>query len=146
MEKLKILVLYYQNDTEPADVVAAQVMDALKANGHSVAGAGIFREVSEIVAAVRRRKPDLVFNLCETFNEDPKLEANVAGVLELMAQPFTGAGMVGLTTSAISHQLRLLRGQRLVKYHKEGKLAFYSLDDEHIEHLFAEGLRHVGTG
>lgn len=53
------------------------------------------------------------------------------------------ANILGLTGSAVSHQLRLLRGQKLVKYRKAGKVAFYSLDDKHIEHLFAEGVRHV---
>ena len=50
---------------------------------------------------------------------------------------------LGLTGSAVSHQLRLLRGQRLVKYRKEGKMAYYTLDDDHIANLLAEGLRHV---
>ena len=53
------------------------------------------------------------------------------------------ACLLGASDSAVSHQLRLLRAQRLVKYRKEGKMAFYSLDDEHIERLFDEGMRHV---
>ncbi len=53
------------------------------------------------------------------------------------------ANMLGLTGSAVSHQLRLLRGQRLVTYRKEGKIAYYTLDDEHIGNLLDEGLRHV---
>jgi ArsR family transcriptional regulator len=48
-----------------------------------------------------------------------------------------------MTQSAVSHQLRVLRGQRLVKYRKEGKMVFYSLDDEHIINLFAQGLAHI---
>ena len=51
--------------------------------------------------------------------------------------------LLGTTKSAISHQLRILRNMRLVKYRKDGKMAFYSLDDNHIAHLFAEGLKHV---
>ena len=47
------------------------------------------------------------------------------------------------TKSAISHQLKMLRNMRLVKYRKEGKMVFYSLDDNHITNLFAEGLKHV---
>ena len=45
--------------------------------------------------------------------------------------------------SAISHQLRLLRGARLVKFHKEGKSALYSLDDAHVLNLIIDGLEHV---
>ncbi len=47
------------------------------------------------------------------------------------------------TKSAISHQLRVLRNMRIVKYRKSGKMVYYSLDDDHIKNLFDEGLRHV---
>ena len=53
------------------------------------------------------------------------------------------AAIVETTNSAISHQLKTLRNMKLVKYNKVGKLTFYSLDDIHINNLFAEGLRHV---
>ena len=45
--------------------------------------------------------------------------------------------------SAISHQLRVLRTARLVKFRKEGKEALYSLDDHHVLTLMAQGLEHV---
>lgn len=45
--------------------------------------------------------------------------------------------------SAISHQLRVLRSARLVKYRKEGKEAWYSLDDDHVVSLMNEGLEHI---
>lgn len=50
---------------------------------------------------------------------------------------------IGMTQSAVSHQLRLLRGMRLVKFRKEGKSAIYSLDDEHILQLFSQGMEHI---
>lgn len=53
---------------------------------------------------------------------------------------------LGLTGSAVSHQLRLLRGQRLVKYRKEGRIAYYSLDDDHIRNLMEECIKHVSVG
>jgi ArsR family transcriptional regulator, lead/cadmium/zinc/bismuth-responsive transcriptional repressor len=53
------------------------------------------------------------------------------------------AEALGMTQSAISHQLRLLRTLKLVKYKKEGKSVFYSLDDEHILQLFNQGMEHV---
>lgn len=53
------------------------------------------------------------------------------------------ADLLETTKSAISHQLRILRNMRLVKYRKDGKMAFYSLDDDHITNLFAEGLKHI---
>lgn len=54
------------------------------------------------------------------------------------------AALLQMTDSAISHQLRLLKTLRLVKYRKKGKMAYYSLDDEHIEDVIRIALRHVG--
>lgn len=48
-----------------------------------------------------------------------------------------------MTQSAISHQLRVLRNLRLVKYRKDGKMVYYSLDDDHIINLFEQGLAHI---
>ncbi|MGI6553816.1 MAG: ArsR/SmtB family transcription factor [Bacillota bacterium] len=48
-----------------------------------------------------------------------------------------------MSQSAISHQLRVLRNLRLVKFRKEGKVVYYSLDDDHITQLFDQGLDHV---
>jgi DNA-binding transcriptional ArsR family regulator len=53
------------------------------------------------------------------------------------------ASLLGLTESATSHQLRLLRSLRLVRTRRAGRLIFYALDDEHITRLFADGLEHV---
>jgi DNA-binding transcriptional ArsR family regulator len=43
----------------------------------------------------------------------------------------------------VSHQLKVLRTLRLVKFRREGKILYYSLADDHIEKLFAQGLEHV---
>ncbi|UCH81790.1 MAG: winged helix-turn-helix transcriptional regulator [Nitrospiraceae bacterium] len=53
------------------------------------------------------------------------------------------AGILNISVSAVSHQLRLLRNMRLVKYRKEAKMVYYSLDDKHISRLFNEGLKHI---
>jgi DNA-binding transcriptional ArsR family regulator len=53
------------------------------------------------------------------------------------------AELVGLSESAVSHQLRLLRGMRLVRPRRAGRLVYYSFDDQHILSLFQQGLRHV---
>ena len=53
------------------------------------------------------------------------------------------AHVLGLSISAVSHQLRLLRNFGLVKYRSEGRMAFYSLNDEHIMKLVGEGIKHV---
>lgn len=53
------------------------------------------------------------------------------------------AEALGMTHSAISHQLRLLRATNLVKFTKDGKEVIYSLDDQHVLTLFAQALDHV---
>lgn len=53
------------------------------------------------------------------------------------------AAALSMGQSAISHQLRILRSARLVKYRKEGKAAWYSLDDNHVLLLMRQGLEHI---
>ena len=53
------------------------------------------------------------------------------------------ATLLGVSQSAVSHSLRVLRQMNLVKFRKEGKIAYYTLDDDHIVHLLEEGFRHV---
>ena len=53
------------------------------------------------------------------------------------------ASLLGLTESAVSHQLRLLRSMRLVRSRRAGRMVFYMLDDDHIVKLFRQCLDHV---
>lgn len=53
------------------------------------------------------------------------------------------ACILSMTSSAVSHQLRVLRGQKIVKYRKDGKNVIYSLDDAHVATLLEQGFRHV---
>ena len=53
------------------------------------------------------------------------------------------ATLVGASQSAVSHSLRSLRQMNLVRYRKEGRIAYYSLDDQHIAHLLEEGFGHA---
>ena len=53
------------------------------------------------------------------------------------------ANIMGMSVQAVSHHLRLLLASRLVKYRRDGKQAFYSLEDEHILGLIQLGLSHV---
>ena len=51
--------------------------------------------------------------------------------------------LLNMTQSAISHQLRVLKSARLVKFRREGKVVYYPLDDEHIKHIYDAGLNHI---
>jgi ArsR family transcriptional regulator len=94
---------------------------------------------SEMVA------PDAVQGLADTFSAlgDPTrvriLDALSHGELCVCDL----AGVLGVSQSAVSHQLRLLRGLRLVRPRREGRIVFYSLDDQHIISIFKQTLQHV---
>jgi ArsR family transcriptional regulator, lead/cadmium/zinc/bismuth-responsive transcriptional repressor len=89
--------------------------------------------------------PDAVQGLAETFNAlgDPTrvriLDALSHGELCVCDL----AAVLSLSQSAVSHQLRLLRGLRLVRPRRDGRIVFYSLDDQHIMSLFRQTLQHV---
>lgn len=56
------------------------------------------------------------------------------------------AATVGLSSSATSHQLRMLRSLGLVRTRREGRSIYYALDDEHVRTLYRQALDHVGHG
>lgn len=56
------------------------------------------------------------------------------------------AAALGMSQSAVSHQLRTLRDMRLVRWRREGRQIFYALDDDHVADLFRRGLEHVAHG
>ncbi len=51
--------------------------------------------------------------------------------------------LIGMSQPAVSHHLRTLRNLKLVKVRRDGRISYYSLDDEHIENLLKEGINHV---
>ena len=53
------------------------------------------------------------------------------------------ANVLGMSKSSISHQLKTLKLSRIVKFRKEGKEVYYTLDDEHIKELFEVGIEHI---
>jgi len=53
------------------------------------------------------------------------------------------ASVLDMTQSAISHQLRVLKQGKLVRYRKDGKVVYYALDDEHVREMLTQGLNHI---
>lgn len=53
------------------------------------------------------------------------------------------AQLLGLTQTAVSHQLRVLKSNKLVKFRREGKIIFYSLADDHVRLIINQGLEHI---
>ena len=115
----------------------------------AVAEKGVCIDAASVRAARTAMPNDrLIRALAETFGalSDPTRVRIISALTGQELCVLDLARMLGLSGSAISHQLRLLRGQRLVKYRKEGKVAYYSLDDEHIENLMEECIKHVSVG
>jgi DNA-binding transcriptional ArsR family regulator len=100
----------------------------------------------KVFAVKKKMKSDpLIHELAETFGilGDPTRIKIIFALSQEELCVCDLAYLLGTTKSAISHQLRLLRSLKLAKFRKNGKMSFYSLDDEHIKSLFDEGLRHV---
>ncbi len=105
------------------------------------------QEEEKVTSVKKQMKTDHCFQqLAETFKamSDPT-RTKIIYALCMENELCVGdiAAIIGSSDSAISHQLRTLRNMKLVSYHKAGKVTYYSLDDQHINNLFAEGLRHV---
>jgi len=100
------------------------------------------------VAQVREQmEPEPVFQeLAETFAAmgDPTRVKIIFALSHSELCVCDLAALLGVSVSAVSHQLRLLRSLRIVKFRREGRLAYYSLDDHHITTLLSQGLEHVG--
>ncbi|MBI4428641.1 MAG: winged helix-turn-helix transcriptional regulator [Ignavibacteriales bacterium] len=86
-----------------------------------------------------------IIDLSETFKvlSDPTRLKIVMALSKDELCTFDIAKVLGVSESAVSHQLRLLKTLRLVKQRKNGKMVFYSLDDEHIEDLIRVASRHI---
>ncbi len=88
---------YFANElSQPGFKKEADVANALKTLGHGVRVFGLFDDLGALVAALKERPPDLVFNLCEAFRDRREYEPFVAGVLEMMGIPHTGVSATGL--------------------------------------------------
>lgn len=101
----------------------------------------------DIIGAVRLKMPEEgeLFDLAELFKVfgDSTRIRILWALTEAEMCVCDIAALLGMTSSAISHQLRVLKQARLVRHRKEGKIVYYSLDDEHIRHIFDQGLTHI---
>lgn len=90
-------------------------------------------------------KDEIIFDLADLFkalSDSTRIKIIFALFKEEMCV-YAIADTLNMTQSAISHQLRVLKQARLVKFRKEGKTVYYSLNDEHISQIFNCGLDHV---
>ena len=101
----------------------------------------------EVVARVRVAMPNqnnfhTLANLYKMFADNTRLKILWALSCEEMCVCDLAA-LLDMTISAISHQLKSLRDANLVKFHKQGKVVYYSLVDCHVREIFEMGFQHV---
>lgn len=101
----------------------------------------------DIVERVRREMPDedTLYDLTELFRilGDSTRIRILYVLFEAEMCVCDIATLLGMTQSAISHQLRALKNARLVKGRREGKTVFYSLADDHVKTIIHQGLDHI---
>lgn len=101
----------------------------------------------EMIEEAKREKPDdvMIDDMAELFKVfgDPTRVKILYTLFDREMCVCDIAEYLEMTQSAISHQLRTLKKARLVKFRKEGKTVFYSLDDDHVRYIFDFGLRHI---
>ena len=105
------------------------------------------KEYIEKVKKIKKIMPsdDLLFDIAEVFKVfgDTTRMKIISALLEAELCVGDIAEITNSTQSAISHQLRVLKQAKLVKFRREGKTIFYSLDDEHIEQIVKKGSEHI---
>lgn len=101
----------------------------------------------EKIQKIRKILPqdDLLFEMAELFKVfgDSTRMKIISALLEDELCVGDIAVLTNSTPSAISHQLRVLKQTKLVKYRKEGKIVYYSLDDEHVREIYQKGREHI---
>lgn len=90
--RVTILTYLERENAKSHDVVVDQVAAALKKDGHKVSILGVHGDVVKMIGGIRRRKPDLIFNLMEMFGKNICGDIGVVGLLELIGLPYTGDG------------------------------------------------------
>ena len=101
----------------------------------------------DVVNEVKKKIPqdEMIYDLAEFFKvfADSTRMKIIYALIENELCVCDIANIVQTTQSAISHQLRLLKQSKLVKFRKEGKVVYYSLDDEHISQIVKKGREHI---
>lgn len=101
----------------------------------------------DVVDQVRGKMPqeETLYNLAELFKVfgDPTRVRILWALDESEMCVCDIANLLNMTQSAISHQLRILKRAALVKSRRDGKVVYYSLDDEHVQQILDQGMTHI---
>lgn len=110
----------------------------------------VFNPDTEVVKKLKDKTLDkeVIYNLAETFKVlgDRTRIRILYALKEKELCVCDLSELLDMSSSAISHQLRVLRNNKLVKFRKEGRSVYYSLDDKHVICLLGQGLKHILEG
>jgi D-alanine-D-alanine ligase len=90
--KIVILTHLEREKSKTHDLVVDQVRAALQRQGHNLSVLGVHGDLKKLLSGISRRKPDVIFNLMEMFGRNIFGDVGVAGLLDLLNLPYTGAG------------------------------------------------------
>lgn len=101
----------------------------------------------DVVEEVKDKLPqeEILYDLAElfkVFGDNTRIKI-ICSLFESEMCVCDLSALLNISQSAISHQLRVLKSARLVKFRRAGKVIYYSLDDEHIKQIFDAGLHHI---
>ena len=101
----------------------------------------------DVVQEVKDKLPqeEILYDLAElfkVFGDSTRIKI-ICSLFESEMCVCDLSALLNISQSAISHQLRVLKSARLVKFRRAGKVIYYSLDDEHIKQIFDAGLHHI---
>jgi len=131
MDQLKVSVLFYEDRSQGGaerDEVVDEVAQALTEGGHAASLLGIYDSVGELVNKLNDQKPDLVFNLVETFAGKDSYDMHVTALLAMLGQRFTGTGPVGM---ALRQDKAITK--KLLKFHDVRCPNFAIFDKDNLE-------------
>ena len=101
----------------------------------------------DVVKRVKEKQPDDEYlyelaDLFKVFGDTTRIKILYA-LFESELCVGDIAQILGLSQSAVSHQLRVLKDSKLIKFRREGKVILYSLDDDHVRTIMSMGMEHV---
>ena len=101
----------------------------------------------DVVEEVKDKLPqeEILYDLAElfkVFGDSTRIKI-ICSLFESEMCVCDLSALLNISQSAISHQLRVLKSARLVKFRRAGMVIYYSLDDEHIKQIFDAGLHHI---
>ena len=103
-------------------------------------------KVNRVKKSISQHNTQAVSQIFKSLSDDTRIKIAFSLSEEDELCVCDVANIVGCTTATASHHLRLLRNLGLAKYRKEGKLVFYSLDDEHVRQLIQIAFAHQKEG